>query len=500
MTARTTQLNSGGTITVRESVLRGSGPQGPKGPEGDPGISVAVKGYKNTAAEIFAMGNTNQVNSGHAWYALDTKMLYVWYRDQKEYLPGKWSTFGPVQGTPGYLNSVGAKLLANTADPVQSVLSGATTRLRWKATGTGAYIDNEFVANMPMAIPIIQTVTGTPVAWSEALDDVDMIRTKIPAAVYDMNYPESVHPAAYLLVVSCEFEPILATRGEFTLQLLRRPATGSEEIVAQSTTYTFDKKQTVTVVGLIRGTSDFWEVRATSTNTAGSVRNRRLELIRAGGGPGPQGPRGDVGPAMRVHPASPVANDTALAEQTGQEGEAIYVISSGHLHIWQLKTGGTYGWVDLGEIRGDDGDANDGFNYFNGLIGDQAEPPDSEEPADDVATTTKETTDQKAPYPAQNAEPRVPYWIKRLGQWVETRIVARFATEAERLSKRPAPAEGEISYIGASPSASRGLSVHTGSNGQSQPTYLRVPTVIVSTSDAPTSSLSYPDGTLWIKV
>ena len=42
MTARTTQLNSGGTITVRESVLRGAGPIGPKGPQGDPGPAIAI--------------------------------------------------------------------------------------------------------------------------------------------------------------------------------------------------------------------------------------------------------------------------------------------------------------------------------------------------------------------------------------------------------------------------------------------------------------------------
>lgn len=495
MTARTTQLNTGGTITVRESVLRGAGPVGPKGPQGDPGISVAVKGYKDTAAEIFAMGNTNQVNSGHAWYALDTKMLYVWYRDEPDYFPGNWATFGPVQGTPGYLNSVGARLVANSTEVIQSVVSGGSTRLRWRSNGSGAYIDNEFIENMPTAIPIIGTYSGTPTAPANAVDDVDMIQTKIPAAVYDLNYPESVHPAAYLLAVTCEFEPSVATRGEFTLQVVRRPVTGTEEIVAQSTTYTFDKRQNVTVFTLIRGTTDFWEVRATATNTAGSIKNRRLEFIRAGGGPGPQGPRGDVGPAMRAHPESPVANETALAEKTGQEGEAIYVTSNGTMYIWQDND-----WKSLGFMRGDHGDANGGFNYFNGLIGNEADPPDSDQAADDVATTTSFTDDQEAPYPKPLAEPRVPYWLKRLGQWAETRIVSRFATDADRNTARPTPEEGEVSYLGSAPAATRGLSMYTGDNGVNQPTYLRVPTVVVSTSDAPSANVTYPDGTLWVKV
>lgn len=496
MVARTTQLNNGGTITVRESVLRGSGPIGPKGPQGDQGISVSVKGYKNTADEIFAMGNTNLVNDGHAWYALDTKMLYVWYRDEPDFYAGEWSTFGPVQGVPGYLNSVGARLVASTAETTQSVAAGGTTRLRWKSTGAGAYVDNEWIENMPTAVPIIQTVTGTPTSWAEAVDDIDMIRTKIPAAVYDMRYPESTHPAAYLIVAACELLPASATRGEFTLQLVRRPETGAEEIVSTVTTYTFDKKQTVQVIGLIRGTSDFWEIRATAAGTSGTISNRRLEVVRAGGGPGPQGPRGEVGPAVRAHANSPTANATTLSELTGQDGEVCYVISTGHLHIWQDGE-----WVDLGEIRGDDGDANDGFNYFNGLIGDQVTPLNSDEPADDVDTTTQYTVNQAAPYPKPLAEPRVPYWLKRLGEWAETRIIARFATEAERNLARETPDEGEVSYIGSSPADDRGLTVYTGDNGLGQSEHLRIPLVIISaTDDAPTSGVNYPDGTLWIRV
>ena len=500
MTARTTQLNSGGTITVRESVLRGAGPIGPKGPQGDPGISVAVKGYKETAAEIFAMANTSAVNSGHAWYALDTKMLYVWYRNEPDYPAGSWSTFGKVQGVPGYLNSVGAKLVANTADAIQTVLSGGSTRLLWKSSGGGAYIDNEWIQNVPTAIPLIQTAKGSPSSPLDAVDDIEFFRTKIPGSVYDMDYPESTHPAAYLIVAACEFQPTLASRGEFTIQLVRRPASGSEEVVSSATTYTFDKSQTVQVVGLIRGTADFWEIRVTASNTAGSVKNRRVEIVRAGGGPGPQGPRGPVGPALRAHPASPVANDTVLAEQNGNEGEAIYVISTGIMHVWQLQLTGAYGWSPMGYIRGEDGDANDGFNYFNGLIGDIADPLDSDLPADDVLVTTKTTDDQAAPYPAPLAEPRVPYWIKRLAQWTETRIVSRFATDTERGTKRPAPVEGEMSYLGASPAVSRGLNVYVGDNGQSQPTYMRVPTVMISTSDAPAGAVKFPDGTLWVKV
>ena len=63
-----------------------------------------------------------------------------------------------------------------------------------------------------------------------------------------------------------------------------------------------------------------------------------------------------------------------------------------------------------------------------------------------------------------------------------------------RAAARPSPSPGEVSWVGNGTQTDRGLDVASGDNG-----YLRIPLVVSSTSDAPTGTTTYPDGTLWVK-
>jgi len=125
MVNRQTQLSSGGTVLVRESVLRGSGPQGPQGPRGVDGIPMTIKGIKPTFADLQAMTGTPQLGHNNGWIADDTGILYVWYRnnpDSASNYTGTWTVAGRMRGNPGYLNSVGARCVETESDVDTSLL------------------------------------------------------------------------------------------------------------------------------------------------------------------------------------------------------------------------------------------------------------------------------------------------------------------------------------------------------------------------------------------
>ena len=82
-----------------------------------------------------------------------------------------------------------------------------------------------------------------------------------------------------------------------------------------------------------------------------------------------------------------------------------------------------------------------------------------------------------------------------LAEWVDRKIVSKFASATERSNIRPEGLPGEVSWVGDGTAAARGLDVYSGDHG-----YLRIPTVIVSTDTAPVGLTNHPDGTLWIQV
>jgi hypothetical protein len=99
------------------------------------------------------------------------------------------------------------------------------------------------------------------------------------------------------------------------------------------------------------------------------------------------------------------------------------------------------------------------------------------------------TVDQAVPYPDNDTRPYVPYWFQRLAEFLEKRIVARFADAATLDTKRSSKTEGEMYYL----EDDNSVWVWDGS------TRYPVGQVRVSSSAAPATG-TYPAGTLWVQI
>lgn len=494
-----TQLSSGGTVLVRESVLRGSGPRGPMGPTGPQGTSMIVKGVVDTYDDLAAMANTPQLEHNNGWVVQDTGLLYVWYRtnpDSAGLYTGSWVIAGRIRGNPGYLNSVAARCAETASDVDTDLLPGVPVVLRWDIT----YLDVEVV-------PVIEASTGLLVnenrpivsglkTWdgtnSVSTIAIDRIIPTVPPGNLSMDYP--MGSAVFLVNVAVDFHPTsaLTPRGVATVRLFWWSDASNRTEVAAQQTYVTDKEATLNLTTFIRGADGGqYEVEVTS-NVAGLIETRRWEWMRVGGGPGPQGDQGLPGAPARIHPDSPLANTNQLQTTIGSPGEYILCDDTGIMHAWQESsvTPGEYGWAELGVIRGPNGNYNDGFSDWDAVSGD----PDGASGTEEIGYPPLVTVDQNAPYPDTNSMPRVPFYIRKLAEWVETRIVSRFASAVARASARPSPDPGELSWVGDGTQVDRGLDVATGDNG-----YMRVPLVVYGTTDAPSGTTTYPDGTLWVK-
>lgn len=494
-----TQLSSGGTVLVRESVLRGSGPQGPMGPAGPNGASMIIKGVVDTFADLEAKANTPELEHNNGWITQDTGILHVWYRTNPEkpgLYTGSWVTAGRMRGNPGYLNSVAARCVETESDIDTDLLPNVPVVLRWDI----AYLDVEVVPVIDAGTGLLENenrpiVTGLK-TWdgSNAVStlNIDRIVPTVPPGNLSMDYP--MGSSVYMVNVAVDFRPTsaLTPRGVATVKLFWRSDASSRTEVASEQTYVTDKEATLTLTTFIRGADGGqYEVEVTS-NVSGILETRRWEWMRLGGGPGPQGDQGIPGAPARVHQDSPLANTNQLETTVGAPGEYILCNDTGILHAWQESSAnpGEYGWEEIGVVRGPNGNYNDGFSNFDAVSGD----PDGGSDTEELGYPPLVTSDQNAPYPSTDSMPRVPFYIRKLAEWSEKRIVGRFASAVARAAARPSPDPGELSWVGNGTQVDRGLDVATGDNG-----YMRIPLIVSSTSDAPTGTTTYPDGTLWVK-
>ncbi len=494
-----TQLSSGGTVLVRESVLRGSGPQGPMGPAGPNGASMIIKGVVDTFADLEAKANTPELEHNNGWITQDTGILHVWYRTNPEkpsLYTGTWVTAGRIRGNPGYLNSVAARCVETATDVDTDLLPNVPVVLTWDID----YLDVEVVPVIDAGTGLLENqnrpiITGIR-AWdgSNAVStlNIDRISPTVPPGNLSMDYP--MGSAVYMVNVAIDFQPTTALnpRGVATVKLFWRADAVSRTLVASEQQYITDKEVTLTLTTFVRGADGGqYEVEVLS-NMAGLLETRRWEWMRLGGGPGPQGDQGIPGAPARIHPDSPLGYTYQLETTVGAPGEYILCNDTGIMHAWQesATVPGEYGWVELGVVRGPNGDYNNGFSNFDAVNGEGEGVSNTEE----GLVPPNETTDQAAPWPSNDAKPRIPFYIRKLAEWVEDKIVARYDTALIRSAKRPSPTPGQVTWVGDGTQVDRGLEVATGAND-----YLRIPMVVSSTSDAPTGTTTYPNGTLWVK-
>jgi hypothetical protein len=145
-------------------------------------------------------------------------------------------------------------------------------------------------------------------------------------------------------------------------------------------------------------TTDKWYQFQAFSDDAGAVyqSSRTVRITRVGSGPqGIPGPTGGAGPTGPAGPAGPT------------------------------------------------GSAGSGYTTYDAM----AQSGNSES---DPTGTGHNTTDQGIPYPAGIQKPHSPWFFQKMAEWLERRVVARFATTADRAAKRPAgapPVEGEVCYI-----------------------------------------------------
>ena len=418
-----TQLLSGGTVLVRESVLRGSGPQGPMGPTGPRGSALIIKGVVDTYSDLVAMQNTPQLEHNNGYVVQDTGILYVWYRTNPEkpgLYTGTWTIAGRIRGNPGYLNSVAARCIETAADIDTDVLADIPVVVRWDID----YLDVEVV-------PVIDAGTGLLVnenrpivsglkTWdgTNAVStlNIDRIVPTVPPGNLSMDYP--MGSAVYMVNIAIDYRPVsaLVPRGVATVKLFWWSDAVSRTEVASQQTYITDKELTLTLTTFVRGADGGqYEVEVIS-NVSGQIETRRWEWMRLGGGPGPQGDQGIPGAPARIHTSSPLEFTYQLETTIGAPGEYILCTDTGIMHAWQETPvdSGEYGWVELGKIKGPPGDYNTGFSDFDAVGGD----PDGGSNTQEAGYPPLITVDQEAPYPNTNAKPRTPFYIRTLAEWV----------------------------------------------------------------------------------
>lgn len=507
MVNRQTQLSSGGTVLVRESVLRGSGPRGAVGPQGTQGPAIHIVGTKPTSSHIFALGGTEQTKHAYGWVADDTGVLWVWYRTNPGIasdLSGSWSNAGVMRGNPGYLNSVAAKAeqCSKTSEVNRSISENTPAILLWNLT----HVDTEVVPTEVVGGQVRENqAKPIVVGWrigdgsnAQSLTDIDRVQPVVPPVETALSYPFG--SSVYIVNISMTFDPALAIRsGAFTTRLYWTTDATNRTLVAEHTDVVTSDITSVGLTTYIRGlVGGMYEVEVQST-AAGTIRERRWEWIRAGGGPGPKGDTGAKGDPPRVHPASPAATPVALEGITGDfVGQLILVQATGDLYMWQMAPDNSGNmWVIIGNIKGVPGNANTGFAQFDDVVGAANLPPGTDS-SHQGPIAPLVTPDQALPYPAHNHQPRVPFHHKSLVDKIETMLVGRFSTAAQRLTKRISPNAGEVSWVDGSASHERGMDVYIA--GSHTEKYLRVPLVIMSSdTNATPGQTNYPDGTLWIR-
>lgn len=171
-------------------------------------------------------------------------------------------------------------------------------------------------------------------------------------------------------------------------------------------------------------------------NTGVNIGDRRLVVLRVGSGPaGVAGPRGPVG-------------------TTGPPGP-----------------------------QGPPGAASAGFATYDAILG-------TGQNSETAVTPVNVTADQGVPYPDGLSKPSTPFFLKSLVDFLEKRIIARYASIADRNTRRATRSHGEIYTL-----LDTGRPIFVEKNG----TEVVIARVIYSGSIPPSGANQAAPGMLWVQ-
>jgi hypothetical protein len=263
MTTQTIRLVNGGTVQIREGILRGVGPAGPPGDVGPAGAATTIRGTVVDAGALPSVGS-----QGDAFVAADTGNLWVW---QDDLIPRRWEDAGRIVGPSGDLQSPSAQ--------ASGVGVGSVPGTTWQTLAFDSFDYND-----------TQSIDGTDYDVASLVTGNSAIQVNHPSGEFGSysfdGYVELTTPAG-------------ASEGWRQLGLF-----AGSNMVASSTLYDpgIDNTPLFLSVHADQRTNDTtqWSLRLLANDAAGiTVNYVRLTVSRLGGGiglQGPQGPQGDQGP------------------------------------------------------------------------------------------------------------------------------------------------------------------------------------------------------------
>lgn len=261
MTTQLVRLVNGGTVQIREGILRGVGPVGPTGPQGPPGAATTIRGTFETVAELPATGS-----QGDAYVVAEDEHLWVWNSDL---IPPRWVDAGQIVGPPGDLQSPGARYTSGS--------QGTKPGTSWQtlSLGTESYNDSQVFP------------TGTV-----------KVVTKVNDTELSINHPTASTPGQYQITAEVDITTSAgSTAGWRTVGLF---VNGTE--YRRAAVYDPGIDNTPVYLSLttqVRSTvsTERYTVRLLANDSFPVTVNKLVITVsRLGGGLGPEGPRGEAGP------------------------------------------------------------------------------------------------------------------------------------------------------------------------------------------------------------
>lgn len=311
MSYRVLTLDSGDTLRISESVLRGTGPDGPAGPQGPPGLATTIVGRFGSYDELVAALPVGI--EGEAYIADDTGHLWVWVYDIE--VP-EWRDCGRIVGPPA-VSSIGAqRIRQSSADllggqwwtvPYQTLtyndpdpLSGSVLResaLTPTSTVFGAENTGHYL--------VVTEISVSP-GVNDAFIDVEW-NDNTKGVTYGQETSDTRRSGSWVLLHAC----VLRSDGVSSWQIRIRP---SINVTVSSVVSTF---------------------------------------TRIGGGIGPQGVPGPY-PELSVSAPTKLPHDAAMTASFTKTGEGAYTLN-------------------LGLAQGAPGEAQSGFSTMDAIAGGEAD-------------------------------------------------------------------------------------------------------------------------------
>lgn len=451
--SRLVALESGGTIQITSAIMQGSGPQGPTGPVGPPGESLYFKDPVATAAVLATISNPS-INE--ARIAIDTGNLHVWIDAETS-----WRDVGRFVGPPGFVQSHGAMLTNDTL-----VVPVPQTDVWTTVSFTGV------------------TFNDTEMVPGDALRSMISLPVASPYQYFNITNPVDT---TYLFLAQITIDPTQALMGRARVRITRAGAEMASSSMGINGPYDIPQTLDVAWVGKAKAGQNI--ALEASANVGLRITSATMSVARFGGGFGPQGIQGIQG--VHAFMGSPVATVGSLPAN-GSPGEVRYVHETGEIHAWDANAV-TPAWINAGVIKGPKGDANSGFTNFNDLSGTDS----TAQPVIGGAVPT--TADQAIPYPNGTHGPNMPYFLRQVINKIESLLVARYSSDADRTTRRPTAVRGEVTWTDGPGTRAGMLQVHDDQLGTGTPA--TVPLVYWgSAPPAVGSATTAPNGTLWVQV